>query len=330
MIKAGVFDVAIAALRSTSPAQWLSWRAPAGVLANAIFVLGWSLSCLQFPQELQVDKTQLLLDKGFFEIVIAMMKEFERRGPSKVGEACAVTVWGGIRSICSIDLYAPEASPIVRLLEGIPSTLRFCVEHPVVHLSQLGFDSSSDCASICALLFGKQEEGGAFEFTQEMIDVSVNSSVTVFSGIMAAFNPVLPSFFFRIWIQLCISDKNKLLLLKCPDLTNMMIEALLLDPSHSRQDQAAGTKAQIQRDAAECFAQLALFEPTREMLARDPAVLDALRTLAGGASTVEAQHCAEGALMSLAPENMLRGELSIDTENLHIMMSYQWGVQVGI
>ena len=49
----------------------------------------------------------------------------------------------------------------------------------------------------------------------------------------------------------------------------LITEALLLDPEHARQNQDEAIKAAIQQDAAECFLQLALFEPGQDMLAKE-------------------------------------------------------------
>ena len=97
--------------------------------------------------------------------------------------------------------------------------------------------SSGDCARVCALVFGKEEDGGGFDFSQDSIDATVNYCLQGFSGGLAPFNPLLPPHFFRIWVPLTISDKYKHLLMQSPDLTKMLIEGLLLDPEHIRQSQ---------------------------------------------------------------------------------------------
>lgn len=116
-----------------------------------------------------------------------------------------------------------------------------------------------------------------------------------------------------------ISDVNKNLLIESPDITKMLIEGLLLDPLHIRQNQELDVRNQIQCDAAECFAQLAVYRPARDFLQADPAVLDAMRALASRASTEAAKQSAEAALMSLDPP---AGPVhQIDAEKQHVMMS---------
>jgi hypothetical protein len=115
------------------------------------------------------------------------------------------------------------------------------------------------------------------------------------------------------------------------------MEALLLDPNHVRNNTynlEDSVKAAIQRDAAECFLQLALFEPGREMLLTEKggaSAMEALRALADGNTgclAVETKECAHGALMAVEgrtdPERYPPG--STKQSQAHIMMSYQWDV----
>ena len=89
LVDAGVFELATAGLRRSAPGEWLSWRTPTGVLASATWMLAWAFSTVHFPDELEVNKAQLLLEKGFIDLALEAIQEFERRGPSKVGESCA-------------------------------------------------------------------------------------------------------------------------------------------------------------------------------------------------------------------------------------------------
>ena len=55
----------------------------------------------------------------------------------------------------------------------------------------------------------------------------------------------------------------------CPALLPTLVDALLLDPAHARAAMAEPLRAAVQRDAADCLLQLALFGPGRALLARD-------------------------------------------------------------
>ena len=65
-----------------------------------------------------------------------------------------------------------------------------------------------------------------------------------------------------VWLS---QDVNKQLALRSPSLIKLLLEALLLDPDHDRQGQSDEVKSAIQRDAAQCFMQLATFGPGREV-----------------------------------------------------------------
>ena len=61
-------------------------------------------------------------------------------------EACISTTFAAVWALSNLDLGAPEARPIVRLLEGMPSALRFALDHPLVHFGAIGLSSASFCA----------------------------------------------------------------------------------------------------------------------------------------------------------------------------------------
>lgn len=152
---------------------------------------------------------------------------------------------------------------------------------------------------VCAICFGKQEAGGAFKFTQAMVDGVLRSRLAVFSGSISAYSPVLTPFeVVRPVLHLTISDENKLLIIQSPELVAFILETLLIDPDHQRQDQDEAVKAAIQADSVECLLQLATFEPGRARLMQETAIIEALHALsASKALTREAKEFADGALL---------------------------------
>ena len=66
------------------------------------------------------------------------------------------------------------------------------------------------------------------------------------------------------------------MLVQCDALIPTLLGALFLDQEHPRKDMDEPLRAGIQSDGAECFLQLALFEPGRELLEQHPEALDAL------------------------------------------------------
>ena len=84
------------------------------------------------------------------------------------------------------------------------------------------------------------------------------------------------------------------------ELLPLLLEVLLLDPAHPRQQADPEIKAAIQADAAECLLQIALLDAGRALLQSQGEVLDALRALAGGAAlTPQAAGSATGALLAI-------------------------------
>ena len=124
-------------------------------------------------------------------------------------------------------------------------------------------------------------------------------------------------------LELCISDKNKPLLLDNPDFIPYLVDALLLDPDHPRAGMKHELKSWCQEHHAECLAQLAVFEAAREPLRRDPSVIPALEAVAEAGLSAEARQYAQAALLALSDK-----ELNADLEGQkHIMLSYQWNKQ---
>ena len=84
------------------------------------------------------------------------------------------------------------------------------------------------------------------------------------------------------------------MLVQCDALIPTLLDALFLEPEHPRMntDEDAPIKALeerlragIQCDGAECFLQLALFDPGRALLEQHTEALDALRSLVGPLSS---------------------------------------------
>ena len=342
MIKAGIINVLVSSIRLASPVDWVTWTTPSGMLFGCMFHLAWALSTTQLPS---VNKEALFIDTGFVDVAISALKAYEVCGPSKVEGANILSVWCSVELLAQLDLTTPEAQPIVEMLKAIPSTLRFVLEHELVHVDSLGYTTSSVTARVCALAFGKDEggKGALFEFSQADIELIVTNRLALLSGAAVAWNPELPAFFMRPVVHLCISDANKELLVQCAtELMPLLVEALLLDPEHTRQSQPEHVKAAIQEDASECLLQLALFAQGREMLLEQElqaGAMAALRSLADSSSsaalTERVRLCACSALMAIeggrAPREP-REPASLEMEGAteqdkHVMMSYQWSTQ---
>jgi hypothetical protein len=348
LIEAGIIEAAVATMQQHSPISWVSWHPPVGALAAGVGNCGWAMATTNVP-------TQKLLDGGFVDVAITMMKAFELRGVAKLSEANVVAIDICLLMLCSLDLTAPEAAPIVQQLEAIPSALRFVLAHPLSHFEAVGYQTEVQAAVICALAFGK-EESGEFEFTQAIVASVVKTLLCDFSGFVSAFYPALPIYAFRPLLHLCVSDANKGLLVQSAELSTLLREGLFADPDHARSEggklaQELDVRVALQCDAAECCLQLALYPPGKALLAEDAALMHALHALAdedeesGKAFSKDAQKSAHGAIMTIeGPSGLAEPEPELDSVGgvkkgemarrdgipQHLMVSYQWDHQVVI
>ena len=195
---------------------------------------------------------------------------------------------------------------------------------------------------LCAIVFGKEEET-AFTFSQDSVDEIMIIQKNMFSGELAPYVQP-PAHYLTPVVHLCISDANKIFLVRGKGLLPLLLDGLLLEPDHVRKDHPANIKAAIQADAASCFLQMACFEPGRVLLSENERAMAALRALAGGkALTAEAKISANGALMAIdlrispsvterarKPGSYVDRVGSGEERDGHVMLSYQWDHQTTI
>ena len=72
----------------------------------------------------------------------------QQRGCSRVAEGNTCALVSAAWALSMLDLAAPAARPVVRLLGGMPSALRFALEHPLAHIKDVGITSSAVCVGI--------------------------------------------------------------------------------------------------------------------------------------------------------------------------------------
>ena len=178
-------------------------------------------------------------------------------------------------------------------------------------------------------VWGRDEDGdGVFTFTQSDVDKVVHLADHRGAVAQLGGSWVLKSSHGLSILNLCISDANKSLLLKCDGFVPLLVDSLLLDPDHPRRAEAdfEAVAPPVQRDFAEAIQQLSAFPPGRDALLQDPSVTEALREVAANGLTEEAQECAAGALQALGARERAE-HVVVDEGSRHIMMSYQWDVQ---
>ena len=63
---------------------------------------------------------------------------------------------------------------------------------------------------LCALVFGKEEDGAGFKFTQESVDNIVTLEQQFLTGSLVPFFPTLHAYNLRPLVHLCISGASAL------------------------------------------------------------------------------------------------------------------------
>ena len=107
-------------------------------------------------------------------------------------------------ALAGLDLTAAEGRPIVQLLAGMSSALQFTLDHPLVHVEEMGITSAAFCAIVLSVVFGK-DEADVFEFNQTLIDDVVISQNEWVSGALVPIQLLLDSYYLRPLVYLCIS-----------------------------------------------------------------------------------------------------------------------------
>jgi hypothetical protein len=200
------------------------------------------------------------------------------------------------------------------------------LDNPLVVVSGYGAETGVSATRIAAQVWGRDDDGGGLTFKQQDVD-----QILYFAdhrGPAAALFPMTEGHGLSI-LSLCVSDTHKeLLLASSGGCIALLVDSLLLDVEHPRQENAALTgvtdweaaKAPVQRDFAEAIAQLALFEPGRAALLRDPTVAEALQQVAAEGWTEEARLSAEAALAALS-DRQPDVEHRDEGQQRHIMLS---------
>ena len=101
LLEAGMLELGLATLRQISPVEWVTHRTRDGVMAGLVCTLGWLLSTVHLPG---TDMTLLLLDTGFVDVCISVLKVYELRGVSKLPETNVVAVWACTCLLAALDL----------------------------------------------------------------------------------------------------------------------------------------------------------------------------------------------------------------------------------
>ena len=207
-------------------------------------------------------------------------------------------------------------------IRGIAKPLAFCMQHSLDIVEELGNTTAASAAKVCCSVFGRDEGGSEFTFTQQHIDLMIEgwSQNVRAVGYKVTTNPTADTIFAA---ELCVSDKNKPLLLANEAFVPYLVDALLLDPGHPRAKMREDLKAWCQTHHAEALAQLAMYEPSRKALLQDGSgVVAALDAVAKAGLSEHAREQAEAALTALRGVNKSAEVVNTASEGQkHVMLS---------
>jgi hypothetical protein len=150
-------------------------------------------------------------------------------------------------------LEAPDPTPIVsRLRSAGVNAIRFVIDHPLALLGEIGTETSMHATNIAAAVWGGDEDGGGNSFGRRDVDKVIK--VADHRGPVAGMWPFNVRYRWSI-LNMCISDADKSLLLRCEDFIRVLVDSLFLEPDHPRRAHVDfGTVAPlVQRDFAEAI-----------------------------------------------------------------------------
>ena len=313
----------MAALNKGSPAEWLN-VSQTGLLYNCVF--GALKDTAEQVALAGTDVVPLLLSSGYLEACVKAMETFEAEGGPSADTNVMSFFFGVLWNLAALDFSrSPEA---LAMLRGAAGPLRYAMEHDMPQLATLGLTCRTFACILAANLFGKDEEdeGGLLQLGQDSMEPIIRHfQENIQPRIYGSMFPLSSGF--QV-LNLTISDYHKTQLLQVSNFIPHIIAGLMLD-MEIRPDTELGIRACTQRNYAEVFQQLALFEPGRKaLIAEEKIVRAALEAVVSGDSwhDDEARKCAESTLSLLFPSarptdrEKLHRE-SVDPGTRHIMMS---------
>jgi hypothetical protein len=119
---------------------------------------------------------------GLFDFCISIVEAFaEARGEGTDGVSCYVLIAaiGRLKEMW-------EEPGCIQKIRAIASALSFCLEpaHDFVLSQQLGVSTGASAAKVCALVFGRDEGGSGFDFTQVQIDSMCAANTASFTVVV--------------------------------------------------------------------------------------------------------------------------------------------------
>jgi hypothetical protein len=169
----GIFEIAVSKLHGAgAAAEWTSISSDHGAWA------GYALNALSETtkahnaDQVRPDK-EALLSSGLLDMCLAAVQVFEQRGAD--GDTNHWAIYHSLGLIRNMIGYKLECRAKVR---GIASSLAFVLANDLTAIEELGLTAAATAANICAGVFGRDDGGSEFVFTQKHIDTMWVSAST--------------------------------------------------------------------------------------------------------------------------------------------------------
>ena len=322
-LECGIIAIVVAQLRAIgSPADWVSLSRGKALRAGALTGSLAGMFRSFHGQAARPDLTACV-SSGLFEIAVEAVAAFAAAGVGGLGDTDHMALYFSLSYLktCRAEPGGCEAK-----VRSVAHALAFCLEHSLDVIAENGMTTQGAAVQVCCGVFGRDEGGSEFSFSQPHIDILLTrwSQIVRAEGYNRNNNPTADTI---LALDLCISDENKPLLLNSPAFIPYLVDALLIDPSHPRAEMKEELKVWCQTHHTECFAQLAVFAPACEALRQDPSVISALEAVVEVGLSAQARDFAQRALLALSDKEL---QPLAGGEQLHIMISYQWDGQTTV
>ena len=163
----GIFEIAVSNLRRAgTAAEWPSISSGHGAWAGYALNAVSETTKAHNADQVRPDK-EALLSSGLLDACLAAVQAFEQRGTDGVADTHHWAIYHSLGLIRNMVGYQPECRAKVR---GIASSLAFALENDLPAIEEIGLTAAATAANICAGVFGRDDGGSEFVFTQKHVD----------------------------------------------------------------------------------------------------------------------------------------------------------------
>ncbi len=166
---------------------------------------------------------QLIVSCGMFDECASGVALAAASGVEGLGDVSTASLYGALKTLVACR---DQPGCEVRI-RSIARALAFYLENSLDVMSELGISTGSVAAQLCCGVFGRDEGGSEFTFTSQQVDMLLTnwSQLVRAEGVRTQEKPTADKI---MLVDLCVSDKNKPLLLENSQLIPYVVDALLL------------------------------------------------------------------------------------------------------